>query len=239
MSSNSFQRQGDPVEVGWSIGHAPLWLRGIRLVEGEGGSTPSGTGGENPQGGQSGGQAPQGGQQQPTGGAPTPAQVAAFYAAQNGGQAPQPQAPAQQAAPQPQTVQGFTPEQVQKLLEQNSELQKQFEQTQKERDEARGERDGFKGQIDEHTRARAITTAAGDKANAGLLLDSAKFQTAIKEVKLDDPAALTAAVEKFVAENPAYAAGPKLPGSSGAAPTGGTTTKQPTLQGAVAAHYGG
>lgn len=230
MSSNSFQRQGDPVEVGWSIGHAPLWLRGIRLVEGEGGSAPAG--GDGGQGG-----APAGGETPP---AASPTDVAAMLAAL-GKTSTAPAVPAPQAAPQPtpQQIQGFTPEQVQKLLEQNSDLQKQFEETQKERDEARQERDGFKGQVDEHARTTAITAAAGEKANAGLLLDSAKFQTAIKDVKLDDPAALTAAVEKFVTENPAYAVGPKLPGSSGATPTGGTTTStRKSIDGAVAAAMG-
>ncbi|UOQ58104.1 hypothetical protein MUN78_04460 [Leucobacter allii] len=100
------------------------------------------------------------------------------------------------------------------------------------------ERDEARAQIAEHARTSAITAAAGEKANAALLLDSAKFQAAVKDVDLTDQAALGAAVESFVKDNPAYAAGPAapaLPNTSGGTPAGGTTTKPTTLAGALAA----
>lgn len=91
----------------------------------------------------------------------------------------------------------------------------------------------------EFQRTSAVTAAAADKANAALLLDSASFQAAVKDVDLNDAEALKTAVSEFVDKNPAYAATPQLPGSSGAPPAGGTTDKPKTLEGAVAAALGG
>lgn len=220
MSINAFQRHGDPVGVGWKIGHAPLWLRGIRCAEGDGAAPPA---------------APP---VAPAAPAPNPAQVAAFYAAQQGTQAPAaspsptPQAPTQ-------VVQGIAPEQMQKLIDDavakaagdhNAALVKVQE-----------ERDTALAQIAEQARTSAITTAVDGKANAALLLDSAKFQAAIKDLDISDTAKLGATVEQFVKDNPAYAATPatpQLPGTSGTAPTGGATTKPTTLAGALAAAMG-
>jgi hypothetical protein len=214
MSMNTFRRQGDPAQVGWQTGRTPLWLRGIRLAEGEGGAAPAGT----PQ--------PPAGTPNPP--APSPAQVAAFYAAQNGGQAP---APAQPAAPAPtpaavQQVQGFTPEQVKKLMADAATAQKAAADAQTALATAQKERDEFQAQVTQFAREKAVTTAADGKGNAALLLDSATFQAAIKDVDLNDPAALTAAVEAFVQANPAYAAtpAPALPGTSGGTPSGGAVT---------------
>ncbi len=227
------RRQGDPVQCGWSIGRAPLRLRGIRFAEGEGGAAPAG-------GGENGGQQPAGAQTPP---APSPAQLAAFYASQNGGQAPapaQPQAPAQPAAPQP--IQGFTPEQVQKLMTESQTAQKAAEEAQTALAALQKERDDAQAQLAEFAREKAVTTAAEGKANAALLLDSTTFQAAVKDIDLTDTAALSAAIEAFVQANPAYAAtpaAPPLPNTSGGTPAGGTTTKPNTLESAIAARLGG
>ncbi len=225
MTINAFRRQADPAQIGWTIGHAPLWLRGIRLIEGEGGSAPSGGG--------NGDQPPAGGANPPT---PSPANLAAFYASQKPGQTP-PAAP----TPQVQQVQGFTPEQVQKLMADNAAAQKALEDAQNALTKANEERDDYKGQVTQFAREKAVTTAADGKANAALLLDSASFQAAIKDLDLNDAAALGTAVEQFVKDNPAYAAvaAPTLPPTSGGTPAGGSTTKPTTLEGAIAAALGG
>lgn len=218
MNTSTF-RQGDPVTVGWSIGRAPLALRGIRFAEGEGGAPPAG---------------PAGGEPTPPAGG-SPADVAAMLAAL--GKAVPPATPP--APTPPAQIQGFTPEQVQKLMADNTAAQKVAEDAQaalaviqKERDEAQAQLSGF-------AREKAVSAAAGDTANAALLLDSASFQAAIKDLDVNDTAALTEAVKTFVTANPLYAAGPTLPGSSGGTPTGGTPTKPTTLEGAVAAALGG
>ena len=226
MHGNSHQLQGDPIAVGWHIGSAPLALRGIRFADGEQGGAPTG-------GGQDGGQPPAGGATPP---APSPAQLAAFYAQQQGAQPPA--APQQPTPPAVQQVQGFTPEQVQKLMADADAATKAAADAQAALEAMQAERDAAQAQIAEHARQQAVTAAADGKANAALLLDSAKFQTLLKDLDLTDSAALTAAVEKFVSDNPAYAAqapAPQLPGTSGAAPTGGTTSKPATLEGAISA----
>lgn len=215
MSMNTFRRQGDPAQVGWTIGHSPLWLRGIRLAEnGDGGN-----GGEN-------------GQQQAAGApnpaTPSPADLAAFYAAQKGGQQPAPQQP-QAPAPAPaavQQVQGFTPEQMQKAMADAEAAQKAAKDAQDALAAAQQERDQFQAQVTQFAREKAVTTAADGKGNAALLLDSASFQAAIKDVDLADAEALKTAVEAFVLANPAYAAtsAPHLPGTSGGTHSGGAVT---------------
>lgn len=222
MHENSFRRQGDPVTIGWGIGRAPLALRGIRFADGENGGTPAAPA------------VPAAPATQPAG-TPNPASVAAMVASVNG--TPAPAAP----APQIQTIQGFTTEQVQKLMADNTAAQQALAAMQTERDEARTERDTFKGQVAEHARVGAITTAAADKANAALLLDSSKFQAAIKDLDVTDAAKIGAAVDQFVKDNPAYAAtpaAPAIPHTSGGTPAGGTTSKPNTLQAAVAARLG-
>ena len=233
MSINAFQRQGDPVEVGWKIGHAPLWMRGIRLAEGEGGAAPAAPAAPSAPG------AP------PAAPAPSPAQVAAFYAAQNGAQPPAPSpAPQAPAAPQIQQLQGFTPEQVQRLMADADTANKAAADAQAALAAAQQERDDFQAQVTAFNREKAVTTAAGaaEKAgNAALLLDSASFQASIKDIDFADAAALGAAVTKFVTENPAYAAAPAatLPSTSGGTPAGGSTTKPTGLEGAIAARLAG
>lgn len=217
--SKSFQRYGDPVSVGWSIGHAPHWLRGIRFAEGDGGAPPA---------------AP------PAAPVPNPAQVAAMVANLNGQAAPA--APAPQAPAAPPLVQGFTPEQVQKLMADADTAGKAAAEAQAALAAMQAERDTAQAQVAEHARTSAVTAAATDKANAALLLDSSKFQAAVKDVDLADTAALTAAVTKFVTDNPAYAAtpaAPQLPGTSGPAPAGSTNQTPKTLEGAIAAHLAG
>ncbi|WP_336651603.1 MULTISPECIES: hypothetical protein [unclassified Leucobacter] len=222
--NTTFRRQGDPVQCGWSIGRAPLALRGIRFADGEDGAAP-----------------PAGGGQAPTGQAPaaqgaSPTDVAAMLATLGKATPPAPQAPAQPAAPQ--QIQGFTPEQVQKLMADNAAAQKALDDAQTAAQQAQKERDEFQAQLAGFQREKAVTTAADGKANAALLLDSAKFQAAVKDIDLTDTAALTAEVEAFVKDNPAYAAapaGPQLPNTSGGTPAGGTTTKPTDIDGAVAA----
>lgn len=228
--NTTFRRQGDPAQCGWSIGRAPLALRGIRLIEGEGGAAPAG-GGD--------GQPPAA----PAAHAASPADVAAMLAHLGKANPPAPQAPAPAAAPQPtpQPIQGFTPEQVQKLMTESQTAQKAAEEAQTALAALQKERDEAQAQLADFQREKAVTTAADGKANAALLLDSAKFQAAVKDIDLTDTAALTAAVEKFVQENPAYAAaptGPQLPHTSGGTPAGGTTSKPTTINGAVAAAMG-
>jgi hypothetical protein len=111
--NTTFRHQGDPVQCGWSIGRAPLALRGIRFIEGEGSAPPAAP----PAGG---GQAPAG--QAPAAPPASPAAVAAMLAHLGKANPPAPQAPAQPAAPQ--QIQGFTPEQVQKLMADNAAAQK-------------------------------------------------------------------------------------------------------------------
>lgn len=224
MSTSAFQRQADPVAVDWSIGRAPLALRGIRFAEGEGGAPPA---------------APAATSDPAAAAAPNPAQLAAFYAAQHGSLPPNPSPAA--AAPAP--IQGFTPEQVQKLMTEGQSFQKAAEEAQAALTAMQKERDEAQAQIAQFAREKAVTAAAAEKANPALLLDSASFQAAIKDLDLTDAEKLGAAITEFVAANPAYAAtpaaaAPTLPGSSGAAPTGGSTTTKPTsLGGAIAAYY--
>ena len=113
MSNSSFRRQGDPAQTGYSIGRAPLHLRGIRFADGDGGAPPAAPPA-------SGGQAPAG----PVPAAPgaSPADVAAMLAHLGKANPPAPPAPAPPAAPQP--IQGFTPEQVQKLMTDGQAAQK-------------------------------------------------------------------------------------------------------------------
>lgn len=224
MSNSSFRRQGDPAQIGYSIGRAPLSLRGIRFAEGDGGAPPAAP--------PAGGQAPAA----PAAPAASPADVAAMLAQLGKANPPAPQTPAPPAAPQP--IQGFTPEQVQKLMTDGQAAQKAADDAQAALAALQKERDDAQAQLAGFQRERAVTTAAEGKANAALLLDSAKFQTAMKDVDLNDTTALGTAVEAFVKDNPAYAAGPAapaLPNTSGGTPAGGTTTKPNTLDGAVAA----
>lgn len=224
--NTTFRRQGDPVQCGWSIGRAPLALRGIRFVEGEGSAPPAAP----PAGG---GQAPAG--QAPAAPPASPADVAAMLAHLGKANPPAPQAPAQPTAPQ--QIQGFTPEQVQKLMADNAAAQKALDDAQTAAQQAQKERDEFQAQLSQFQREKAVTTAADGKANAALLLDSAKFQAAVKDIDLADTAKLGAAIEQFVKDHPAYAVAstPPLPHTSGGTPAGGTTTKPTTLQGAVSA----
>ncbi|WP_449278003.1 hypothetical protein [Leucobacter sp. GX24907] len=216
---------GDPAPVFGGFRDSLATFRGIRFADGPGGAAPAGG---------DGGQQPADGEN-PS--APTPAQVAAFYAGQNSGQAPaQPQAPAPQAAPSVQRLQGFTPEQMQKAM---ADAEAAAKDAQDALTAAQKERDEFQAQVTQFQRESAVRTAAGADANADLLLDSAKFQTAIKDINLTDAAALKAAVEKFTTDNPAYKTTPQIPGSSGGTPSGGTTTKPKTLEGAIAARLGG
>lgn len=220
MFNTTFQRQGDPVTVGWSIGRAPLRLRGIRFAEGDAGTPPA---------------AP------PATPAPSPTDVAAMLAHLNSAPPAAPPAPAAPAAPVA-PIQGFTPEQVQKLMADSSTAQKAAADAQAALATMQQERDAAQAQIAEHARTSAVTTAAGTTANAALLLDSAKFQAEIKDVDLADPAKLAAAVTAFVTANPAYAAAPaapQLPGTSGPAPAGSTTTTPKTLESAIAARLAG
>ncbi|KKI18719.1 MULTISPECIES: hypothetical protein [unclassified Leucobacter] len=230
MSTSAFQRQADPVAVDWSIGRAPLALRGIRFAEGEGGAPPA---------------APAAPSDPAAAAAPNPAQLAAFYAAQHGSLPPNPSpaaaAPVAPAAPAP--IQGFTPEQVQKLMTEGQSFQKAAEEAQTALAVAQKERDEAQAQIAQFAREKAVTAAAAEKANPALLLDSASFQAAIKDIDLTDAEKLGAAITEFVTANPAYAAtpavaAPTLPGSSGPAPSGGTTPKPTTLAGALAAALG-
>ncbi len=228
MSKHNIQRQGDPAQVGWQIGRAPLWLRGIRLAE-------NGDGGNGGEGGQQQTQQPAGSSSPP---APNPAQVAAFYAAQNGGQAPAPQQPAAPAAVQ--QIQGFTPEQVQKLMSDAETAAKTAADAQAALAAAQQERDEFQAQVTQFAREKAVTVAADGKGNASLLLDSASFQSAIKDIDLANADALKPAVAEFVDKNPAYAAtpAPQLPHTSGGTPAGGSTDSPKTLEGAIAARLG-
>ncbi|QIK64156.1 hypothetical protein G7068_13815 [Leucobacter viscericola] len=216
MNTSTF-RQGEPATVGWSIGRAPLALRGIRFADGENGAAPA---------------APAGGEAASS--AASPADVAAMLATL--GKATPPQAaPAPEAPAAAQQIQGFTPEQVQKLMTENQTALKAAEDAQAALAAAEKARDEASAQVASFQRDSAVRTAAGDTANAALLLDSASFQASIKEVDLTDTAALGAAVKAFVDANPAYAAAPTLPGTSGATPSGGTNNTPKTLDGVVAA----
>lgn len=224
MSNNTFQRQGDPVATGFSIGRAPLRLRGIRFAEGDGGAPPAAP------------PAPPAAHA-----APSPAAVAAML--EHLGKATPPAPPAAPpAAPAQPLVQGFTPEQVQKLMSDADAATKTAADAQAALTAMQAERDAAQAQLAEHARTNAVTTAANGKANAALLLDSTKFQAAIKDLELTDATALTAAVDQFVKDNPAYAAtpaAPTLPSTSGGTPAGGSTDKPKTLEGAIAAHFAG
>lgn len=228
MSINSFQRQGDPVQCGFTIGRAPLALRGIRFAEGEQGGAPAAP---------TAPAAPAGGETPPVG---SPTDVAAMLAAL--GKTATPPAPAPQPPAQPalQQIQGFTPEQVQKLMGDADTASKAAADAQAALATMQQERDAALAQVAEHARIGAVTSAADGKANASLLLDSAKFQAAIKDLDLADAAKLGAAVEAFVKDNPAYAAAaaPALPPTSGGTPAGGSTTKPTGLEGALAAALG-
>lgn len=222
MFISTTQLKGDPVTIGWRFGKAPLALRGIRFAEGEGGAAPA---------------TPAGGEPPAPAAAPTPSDLAAMLAGLGKGTPPTP--PAAPAAPAVPLVQGFTPDQVQKLMADADSAAKAAADAQAALTAMQTERDALQAQVTEHARTSAVTAAVGDKANAALLLDSAKFQATIKDLDITDAAKLGAAVEAFVKDNPAYATAPALPPTSGGTPAGGTTSKPNTLEGAISAHYAG
>jgi len=195
------------------IGPTPFQLRGIRLIEGEGGG---------------GGTPPA----DPTPPAPTPPAPTP----------PAPQRPAPTPpAPAPVNYKGDPDEYVRELREEAKNHRLAAEKAQQERDAAASERDSDRAARESLARENHLLRVAGKfGANADLLLDSSSFMKTFADVDLADEAAVQKAIEDALERNSAYKAGPQLPGTSGGGHQGGGhSNTTPTLQGAVAARMQG
>lgn len=190
-----------PVRFGPAAPPSLLALRGIRLFEGEGGAGAGGEGGqggdggqqqqEQQQGGAGNGGGQQGGQQQQQGGG-------------NGGGRKPDDAPVTMA-----DLRAIRAE-AKGYREERDALAREREQERTELESLRAWRTG-------REQGDAIRSAAGDTANAALLIDSGLFRREAEAAKLDftKADAVKAFVDSFVEAHPEYGQTPKLPGSGG------------------------
>ncbi|WP_427870550.1 hypothetical protein [Leucobacter luti] len=207
------QVRGAEVAPGWTIGRAPLWLRGIRCAE-------AGDGGGGGEGGAPPAPVP-----------PAPPAVQVVHAAER---------PAQDWY-HPDYVRGLRDEA--KGHRERAEATTAEVATEKQRADAAEARVAeFEAKEAARERTDKISTAAKDIANVDALLDSQAFTKALDGVDVADEKALVAKIQEFVDANPwfaAQAAGPKPPSRQQSAPTGGGATPgAPTsMAGAISAHY--
>lgn len=223
MNTSTTRHAGDPAHVGWTIGRTPLWLRGIRLAEGEQSTPPAG-------------QAPV--ETPPAAPAAPAAPSPETMAAQLTPQPPAAPAPAATPATPPAQEPTFSQSYVHELREEAKANRLAHETAQQARETAEKELATAQAKLASFARESAVRTASDGIANPTLLLDSQQFAQSIAEVNLDDPEAVKAAITAFVEKNSAYAATSPLPGTSGGTPSGGTSQKPNTLEGAIAARLG-
>ena len=203
------------------IGPTPFQLRGIRLIEGEGGAAPA---------------APA----EPAAPAATPPVPAPQPTP------PAPTAPAAPAAPQapaqpPVNYKGDPDEYVRELrgeAKQHREAREAAEKLATEREQANTALAAERDQLRRENTVILRSQELGAKAAA--LLDSKEFTTAFAAVDLADAAAVDKAITDALERNSAFKAGPTLPGTSGGGHQGGAApTTTPTIEGAVKARLGG
>ncbi len=196
---NTRQIRGPEVVPGWTIGRAPLWLRGIRCAEnGDGGN-----GGENP---------PAPAPPAPSAPAPTPSPQVITA----------PERPAQDWY-HPDYVKGLRDEaKGHRERAEAAAAEVATERAAREAAEARVAE--FEAEQAERQRTSKITAAAKDIADVDALLDSQAFTQTLDGVDVADEKALAAKIQEFVDANPRFAAqasGPKPPARQQSAPTGG------------------
>lgn len=190
-----------PVRFGPAAPPSLLSLRGIRLFEGEGGAGAGGEGGqggdggqqqqEQQQGGAGNGGGQQGGQQQQGGG--------------NGGGG-------RKADDAPVTMAD-----LRALRAEAKSYREERDALAREREQERTEIETLRSWKTQREQGDAIRAAAGDTANAALILDSGLFRREAEAAKVDysKPDDLKAFVTKFVEAHPEYGQTPALPGSGG------------------------
>ncbi len=192
------QIRGREVAPGWTIGRAPLWLRGIRCAEnGDGGA-----GGENPP-------APS-----PPVPQPAPSPIPQVITA--------PERPAQDWY-HPDYVKGLRDE-AKSHRERAEALAAESATERAAREAAEARIAEYEAEKADRERVTKITTAAKDIADVDALLDSQAFTQTLDGVDVADEKALAAKIQEFVDANPRFAAqapGPKPPARQQSAPTGG------------------
>lgn len=214
MENSTARRQGDEVRVGYTIGRAPLSLRGIRFAEGDGGD-----GGGTPP-------APT----PPPAPIPTPPPVQVVTA---------PERPAQDWY-HPDYVKGLRDEaKGHRERAEATAAEVAAEKAAREAAEARIAE--FEAREAERARTDALTVAARDLADPAALLDSQAFAQAIDGVDVADADTLRAKIAEFVDANPRFkvAAPGNLLRRQQAAPAGGGAPPAGpnTLGAAISAHY--
>ena len=174
---------------------------------------------------------------------PTPEPTPAPTPAPTPTPAPAP-APTPAPVPQPEPVnyRGNPDEYVRELRGEAKTYREAKEAAEKERDAAAAERDADRAARESLARENHLLRVAGKYgANADMLLDSSSFMKTFADVDLSKEEDVKKAIEDALERNSAFKAGPTLPGASGPGHQGGqptpTTTK--SLEGAVAAHFGG
>lgn len=212
MNTKTNQVQGDEVRVDWTIGRAPLALRGIRFRDPE----PN----------------------DPKPAPPVPAPPAPPAPAP----VPQPPAPAPTPDPNTYSADYVKSlrEEAKGHRERGEKTAADLaaERTAREAAEARVAE--FEKREAAAKRTGAITAAAKDIADADALLDSAAFGNAIDGIDVSDADKLGAAVKAFVEANPRFATAPSAPQRQHGAPTGGGQKGAPSSLGAaINAHYSG
>ena len=189
-----------PVRFGPAAPPSLLALRGIRLLEGEGGAGAGGEGGEGGEGGQQ--------EQQQQGGAGNGGGQGGSGSSQqgggNGGGRKPDDAPVTMADLRAQRAEAAN------YRRERDELATKHSAAESELNELRS----WKTQREQ---GDAIRAAAGDTANATLILDSGLFRREAEAAKLDytKPDAVKAFVTSFVEAHPEYGQTPALPGSGG------------------------
>ena len=224
MKNISRQIQGDEVAIGWTIGRAPLALRGIRFAE------PADPAPAAPAAGTPAAPA-----------APVPSPPSA------------PAAPAPHhvvTAPERPGAEWYHADHVKGLRGEAQASREEKEAAtaaaaaEKARaDAAEAKVAAYDAERAEAARAGHITAAAKDVADADMLADSQAFAAAIKDVDVADATKLTAAIAAFVEKNPRFAVAGDKPGTKPAprqqsTPSGAGQTQGPTSLGsALDAHY--
>lgn len=189
-----------PVRFGPAAPPSLLALKGIRLLEGEGGAGAGGEGGdgqgdgqqqqEQQQGGAGNGGGQQGGQQQQGGG--------------NGG--------GRKADSEPVTMAD-----LRAIRQEAKGYREERDALARDRAAEQTELETLRSWKTQREQGDAIRAAAGDTANAALILDSGLFRREAEAAKVDysKPDALKEFVSKFVDAHPEYGQTPALPGSGG------------------------
>ncbi len=197
------------------IGPSRFALRGIRLVEGEGGAAPVA----------------------PAATAPTPAvpaEPAPPAAAPSAPAAPAPQPPA------PVAYHGDPDAYVRQLRDENKERREALTTERQAHEASKAALTAAESARDAALRELAVMRIApAVGANPAALLDSTTFLTAIANVDLQNEDAVKAAITDALEKNSALKAAPTLPATNGGGAQGGSTATPTTLEGAIAAALAG